>query len=223
MKVTLTKLLAVFLLITSFLTCLTACSATDGATALISTPVEQLILNRQDVTIKTEESITLTCTVLPTDATNKTITWVSSDTSIATVDANGKVTGVDAGTCTITAYAGKVSTSANITVKKKGPDFQKLYNEIDSDVQYGWTLGSDNSYLKADTNVYDLDDYSNFYIWYSIEDMNEKLGLPESLNNDMLETTWSMGKQSETFKDAGVTVTWTYHPDKGLEVIYKYI
>ena len=120
----------------------------------------------------------------------------------------------------VTACDGSVG---NNLLGKKGPDFEKLYNEIDSDVRYGWTLGSDNSYLKADTNVYDLDDYSNSYIWYSIEDMNEKLGLPESLNNDMLETTWSMGKQSETFKDAGVTVTWTYHPDKGLEVTYKLI
>ena len=51
--------------------------------------------------------------------------------------------------------------------------------------------------------------------------MNTELGLPDSLSKDMGQTTWSMGKQQEEFEDAGVKVTWTYHPDKGLEVTYK--
>ena len=84
-------------------------------------------------------------------------------------------------------------------------------------------MGSDGSYLKADTNVYDLDDFSNSDIWYSIKEMNKKLGLPESLNSDMGGTTWSMGKQRQTFDAVGVEVTWTYHPDKGMEVTYKLI
>ena len=45
----------------------------------------------------------LTATVAPEDALNKDVTWSSSDTAIATVDATGKVTGVGEGTATITA------------------------------------------------------------------------------------------------------------------------
>ena len=56
---------------------------------------------------------------------------------------------------------------------------------------------------------------------YEIKDMNEDLGLPDSLWNDMLQTTWSMGKQQETYESIGIKVSWTYHPDKGLEVTYK--
>ena len=104
---------------------------------------------------------------------------------------------------------------------KQSPNFRELYEGLSD--KYGWTLGGDGSYLSADTNVFDLDDYSSSAILYEIKDMNRKLGLPESLWNDMANTTWSMGRQEESFEDIGIKVTWTYHPDKGMEVSYKLI
>ena len=50
--------------------------------------------------------------VLPSNATNKTVSWSSSDPSIASVDANNVITGHKAGTCTIT-----VSTNNNLTAR----------------------------------------------------------------------------------------------------------
>ena len=53
-------------------------------------------------TIEAGESITLTATIIPSDSSNKKVTWTSSNTNVATVY-NGVVTGQSAGTVTITA------------------------------------------------------------------------------------------------------------------------
>ena len=61
------------------------------------------------------ESETLTATVAPENATDKAVTWTSSDETVATVE-NGEVTAVSAGTATITATAGGVSGTCAVTV-----------------------------------------------------------------------------------------------------------
>ena len=66
--------------------------------------------------VKVGETITLTATVLPENATNKTVTWSSSDTTVATVK-DGVVTGVKAGKATITATAGEKTATVDVTVK----------------------------------------------------------------------------------------------------------
>lgn len=58
---------------------------------------------------------TLVATVLPIDATDPTVTWASDDEAVATV-ADGVVTAVGAGTCTITATAGTQTDTCAVTV-----------------------------------------------------------------------------------------------------------
>lgn len=77
--------------------------------------VTSVTLDKTTASVEVGKATTLTATVAPTDATNKTITWTSSDTSIATVS-NGTVTGVKAGTATITAKAGTKSATCTVTV-----------------------------------------------------------------------------------------------------------
>lgn len=103
----------------------------------------------------------------------------------------------------------------------KGPDFNDIYDKYCSPT---WaSVGSDGSYLSIDTNPFDWDDDGLAFSEANtaIKKVNNALGLPDSLYSDMGETSALDGKQSETFSEQGITVTWKYHPDNGLEVTYK--
>lgn len=71
--------------------------------------------------VEVGKTATLTASWLPTDTTDTDINWSSSDTAVATVTADGKVTGVAVGTCTITARMGRVSATCAVTVKAATP------------------------------------------------------------------------------------------------------
>jgi hypothetical protein len=83
----------------------------DGVTSIevygYATPVAVtgVSLNKNSTTLTVGGTETLTATVSPDDATDKTVTWSSDNTSVATVDANGLVTAVAEGTATITVTA----------------------------------------------------------------------------------------------------------------------
>ena len=79
-------------------------------------PVQSVSLSAVTMTLNEGESKTLTATVLPANATNKTVVWSVLPTGFATV-ANGVVTGIKAGNCTVTATAGGKSASCTVTVE----------------------------------------------------------------------------------------------------------
>ena len=76
-------------------------------------PVSSVVLDKNTDTLLTGNTMTLTATVSPDNATNKGVSWSSDDTTVAAVDGNGKVTAVAPGTATIkatTADGGKTAT-----------------------------------------------------------------------------------------------------------------
>lgn len=80
--------------------------------------VGSLSLNPTSVSkLTTDDPFTIVPTILPTNAANKNIIWVSSDTDVVTV-ANGIVTIIGAGTAVITATTvdGGFSATCNVTV-----------------------------------------------------------------------------------------------------------
>lgn len=79
-------------------------------------PVQSVSLSAVTMTLNEGESKTLTATVLPANATNKTVVWSVLPAGFATV-ANGVVTGIKAGNCTVTATAGGKSASCAVTVE----------------------------------------------------------------------------------------------------------
>ena len=82
-------------------------------------PVSGITLSHTSATLVEGESLTLSATVTPADATDKTVTWSSSNTAIATVDASGLVKAIAPGTAVITAKAGDKSATCALTVEKK--------------------------------------------------------------------------------------------------------
>ena len=78
--------------------------------------VNSIELDITKISLKPGETAILSATVKPDNATDKTITWTSSDSSIASVDGNGKVTASAAGEANITATAGDKTTTCWVIV-----------------------------------------------------------------------------------------------------------
>ena len=124
--------------------------------------------------IKVGGTATITATVKPDNATNKNVTWSSSDSDVATVS-NGVVTGKSEGTATITATTvdGNYTAEATITVKQdiedtKGPTISSVKGEKDSDGKYKVVIKvTDESGIEKilvnGTEITTKDDEGNYY------------------------------------------------------------
>ncbi len=89
------------------------CHVEVGASVI---PVEGISLDKESAELKVGDSIALTATVLPENATDKTVTWSSDNASVASVDENGNVMAISLGTANITAACGDYSAICAVTV-----------------------------------------------------------------------------------------------------------
>ena len=212
---------------------------TATLSVVVIKPVEQLILNKYEVSLVEKETFSLACTIVPEDATDEEITWTSSDASIAKVDEKGLVTALKAGKCTITASCNEKIATANINIEKKVEatekvtkkaeikkvDLKKIYETYCNTNQFWSKLSPDGSYFTIDTNPYNVDQGlgDNPFAIRAVKQINEAMNLPAYLNDEINSTNSLMGRREESFEDIGIKVIWSYHPINGLEITYRYI
>ena len=125
--------------------------------------VESVTLNKTSTTLTVGGTETLTATVAPEEVTDKTVTWSSDTPAVATVDSNGKVTAVAAGTANITATSNADNTKSatcEVTVNKADPtaptDLTATYGETLDDV----TLPTDWTWVDSSESVGDVGEHT---------------------------------------------------------------
>lgn len=98
-----------------------SCEVTVTEKAPEEIAVTGITIDPAELTLNTGESGKLTASAAPENAANKNVTWVSEDSSIAEVDANGNVTAKAAGVTTVTVKTedGNYTAGCKITVKAK--------------------------------------------------------------------------------------------------------
>ncbi|MEE1291212.1 MAG: alpha-amylase family glycosyl hydrolase [Spirochaetota bacterium] len=143
-------------------------------------PVESITLSEESIIITSPDSIKLTAKVLPRNADNATVTWASSDETVAKV-VDGTVTGVKKGEAIITATAGEKTATCTVTVKERTqnswetsslPGDYKLNNEfwdnasvyfVLTDRFYNGNEANDTSYGREKGNPIVKEDAGKFY------------------------------------------------------------
>ena len=99
-------------------------------------PAQIISLNYTSANMTAAQTMQLVATVLPENATEKTVSWTSSNSSVATVDNTGLVTAIAAGEAIISATTQdgtSLTASCTITVKKEEPPVTKLLGDANGD------------------------------------------------------------------------------------------
>lgn len=158
-------------------------------------PVTDVTLDNTELFLFTGDRALLSATVKPDDATNKAVTWNSSKSAVATVDENGIVTALEAGstTITVTTEDGGKTATCEVTVS------DKTYTiSVDTEVDFG-TVYANYTAPKAKT--------------VTIKNTGNQI---VTLNQPASTDSFEVGKLSKTELPAGETATFTVQPKSGL-------
>ncbi len=125
--------------------------------------VNSIELNYTAVELAMNESLQLTATLMPEDATNKTVNWSSNNPTVASVDDNGLVTALAVGTATITATTtdgSNLSASCVVTVTENLTDYDNYLSLDNVEAFHGDTIvipvkmTNDESIISFQTDIF---------------------------------------------------------------------
>lgn len=176
----------------------------------LTVEVTSVTLSEAKVQVVVGKTVTVTATVTPENATNKTVTWTSDNAEVAKVE-NGVITGVKAGTAKVTAKAGTKDAVVDVTVVEASNDVNMVivYNKIpgvtgdyeNTTIQYNKT--TDVKFLLG--NVYTDADCTKGVDWekvnagdtvyyvpnkiYEYENTDEVFGLADPKNDESIAAT----------------------------------
>lgn len=121
--------------------------------------VESVSLNKPSLSLLAGSTEQLTVSISPGNATEKTVTWISNNTSVATVSSDGVVTAVSAGTAIITAWAsdGVHFATCDVTVREQAP------------VPEAVDLGLSVKWASFNLGASAPEEYGNYYAWGETE------------------------------------------------------
>lgn len=169
--------------------------------------VTGISLDKTSAKVATGKSITLTATVTPSNATNKTVTWSTSNSSIASVS-NGTVTGKSAGTVTITATAGGKSATCSVTVVTAGTD--------------GWVgsgnagaISMDKTSFGADLNYGDVKNSTSAYVSSLRYRVYSSDGITYTDNTPTISYSWIVTGDGLTINNSNAANTLATYASRG--------
>ena len=144
-------------------------------------PVNNITLNKTELSLYVNSTETLTAIVSPDNAYNKTLHWESSNPSVATVDSNGNVKAISRGEAVITATAADgqgAKAECTVTVKKKSSGGSVFFWDLKFDTNGGSKI---DTVTEWEYSTIDLDEYVpkkegyKFVGWYADEDLTKKI------------------------------------------------
>lgn len=144
-------------------------------------PVNNITLNKTELSLYVNSTETLTAIVSPDNAYNKTLHWESSNPSVATVDSNGNVKAISRGEAVITATAADgqgAKAECTVTVKKKSSGGSVFFWDLKFDTNGGSDI---DTVTEWEYSTIDLDEYVpekegyKFVGWYADKDLDKKI------------------------------------------------
>ena len=167
--------------------------------------VSSIKLSSTAITLTKTQSRGLVATVYPSNATNKALTWSSSNTSVATVSSTGNIKAVGKGTATITAKAkdgSGVTKTCKVTVNYAEPNV--LYSSHVQNIGWqgyvsnGAMSGTSGQSLRLEAMKIKLDSQYSGGISYSTHVQN--IGWQGAVSNNSLSGTSGQGLRLEAIK-----------------------